>query len=72
MAEIKNGLLIDGLVTQKIVSNIEHPGLDFKKIKAIIVHQTDSYNALGTIGYWEKRARILSSIAAPARRRRQN
>lgn len=54
MAEIRSGLLIDGLVTQKIVSNIEHPGLDFKKIEALIIHQTDSYNAVGTIGYWGK------------------
>lgn len=53
MPEIKNGLLIDGKVTQKIISNIERPGLDFKKIKAIIIHQTDSYNASGTMNWWK-------------------
>jgi len=56
MAEIKNGLLIDGRITQKIVPNIERPGLDFKKIEAIIIHQTDSYNAVNTIDYWGKSA----------------
>ena len=35
MAEIKNGLLINGQVTQKIISNIERPGLDFKKINSL-------------------------------------
>ena len=54
MPEIKNGLLIDGQVTQNIISNIERPGLDFKKIKAIIIHQTDSYNASGTMTWWKK------------------
>lgn len=54
MPEIKNGLLIDGKITQKIIANIERPGLDFKKIKAIIIHQTDSYDASGTINWWKK------------------
>lgn len=54
MAEIKNGLLIDGQVTQNIISNIERPGLEFKNIKAIIIHQTDSYNASGTMTWWKK------------------
>ncbi len=54
MAEIKNGLLIDGRVTQKIITNIERPGLDFKKINSLIIHQTDSSNASGTMSWWEK------------------
>lgn len=54
MAEIKNGILVDGQVTQKIVTNIERPGLEIKNIKAIIIHQTDSSNAAGTIDWWKK------------------
>lgn len=54
MAEIKNGILIDKRVTQKIITNIERPGLDFKKIRAIIIHQTDSSNASGTMSWWEQ------------------
>lgn len=53
MSEIKNGLLIDSKVTHQIVTNIERPGFDFKKINAIIIHQTDSYNALNTIDWWK-------------------
>lgn len=53
MAVIKNGLLLDAKITQNIISNIERPGLDFTKINAIIIHQTDSYNASGTMNYWK-------------------
>lgn len=53
MPEIKNGLLIDGRVTQNIIANIERPGLDFNKIRAIIIHQTDSSNASGTMTWWK-------------------
>ncbi|MGI9035601.1 MAG: peptidoglycan recognition protein family protein [Pyrinomonadaceae bacterium] len=53
MTEIKGGLLIDGKVRQDVISNIEHGLLDLKKIKAIIIHQTDSYNASGTISGWK-------------------
>ena len=54
MTEIKDGLLIDAKISSKIIPNIERPGLDFKKIRALIIHQTDSSNASGTIGWWQR------------------
>lgn len=55
MAEIKNGLLIDAQVTQKIISNIERGPLDIKKVTSIIVHQTYSPTAESTIQDWATR-----------------
>ena len=55
MAEIKNGLLIDGKVTQKIISNIERETIDLKNFKSIVVHQTYSPTAESTIQDWATR-----------------
>lgn len=59
MAEIKNGLLIDGKVTQDTISNIEHGLLELKKIKAIIIHQTHTYTVKGTTdGYKSSKGKM--------------
>ena len=48
MAEIKDGLLKDPTVTQKIFSKIEKGVMDLKKIKGIVIHQTNSQTANST------------------------
>lgn len=53
MSEIKNGLLIDNLITQNIIAFIEHQPLDLKDIQAIVIHQTETFNAKDTIKIWQ-------------------
>ena len=52
MAEIKNGVLVDPTVENVTIGNIEHGLVDLKNIKAIIIHQTNTFAVKGTInGY---------------------
>lgn len=52
MANLKDGVLIDPMVTQNIVPNIERNALDVNKINAIVVHQTDNWSAKQTFDGW--------------------
>lgn len=55
MSEIKDGLLIDSLITQNIIPNIEHGSFDIKKVQAVILHQTETVSAEKTIEVWKTR-----------------
>lgn len=55
MSEIKDGLLIDPLITQNIVSNIEFGSFDIKNVQAIVLHQTETESAQKTIEVWQTR-----------------
>lgn len=55
-AEIKNGVFLSSRVTQNFISNIEKPGaFDWKKVKAIILHQTWTESAKKTFEVWKTR-----------------
>ena len=55
MPDIKNGLLIDSLITAKTIANIEHQMMKLGDIKAIVLHQTETKSAEDTIKVWQSR-----------------
>lgn len=55
MPEIKNGLLIDSLITAKTIANIEHQVMKLSNIKAIVLHQTETRSAEDTMKVWQTR-----------------
>ena len=48
MAELKDGILKDAAVAQKIFSKIEKGAIDVGKITGIVIHQTNSQSAEST------------------------
>jgi len=48
MAELKDGIIVDKTVTEKIFSKNEKGAMDVKKIKGIVIHQTNSQSAEST------------------------
>ncbi len=58
MAELKDGLLVDSLVNQNIISVIERNVFDVKNIQAVVVHQTDNWSAEQTFNGWKSKDNI--------------
>lgn len=55
MSEIKNGILVDRLVTVKTIANIEHQTIKLEDFEAIVLHQTETRSAEDTIQVWQTR-----------------
>ena len=55
MPEIKDGILIDSLISANVIPNIQHEVLKPENIKAIVLHQTETISAAKTIEVWQSR-----------------
>lgn len=48
MAELKDGIIIDKAVAEKIFPKNEKGAMDVKEVKGIVIHQTNSQSADST------------------------